>query len=378
METVKIVVWDNIGNTLLGVQPWAAWDAGTQAQLRAEDPDALAHAPGFADIFRDYDVRLIWLHDPARAAHGFHALFADHAPHLRDVTIPGVVERELADADILVVHKETVPPDALRGAAHLRLIHHLGQDYRGMPVDTAREMSIPVAASPLVNYLAVAEHTWAFILNYLKRLPEQRAQMAEGAYAASWGRFPGLALAQDCTLGLVGFGEIARPVARIARAFAMPVLYWDRERFPAFEASSGVQYAPWDDLFRRADIVSVHLALTPQTEGIIGAREFALMRPTALFINTARGKLVDQPALVRALAERRIGGAALDVYTTEPLPLDDPLHALHADVNARVTLTPHDGWQSPWTWVRDSQGIWFNVLRALRGEPITDRVDGAV
>jgi D-3-phosphoglycerate dehydrogenase len=89
-----------------------------------------------------------------------------------------------------------------------------------------------------------------------------------------------------------------------------------------------------------------------------------------LFVNTARGKLVDQAALVAAMRERRLGGLALDVYEEEPLPVDDPLHVLHADPTYDVTLTPHSAWQSPWTWVRDSREIWENVLRSLRGEPL--------
>jgi phosphoglycerate dehydrogenase-like enzyme len=96
------------------------------------------------------------------------------------------------------------------------------------------------------------------------------------------------------------------------------------------------------------------------------------MKPSTLFINTARGKLVDQPALTEALAAGRIGAVALDVFAEEPLPVDDPLLALHdrEDTGERVTLTPHNAWQSPWTWVRDSQELWLNVRRSLRGEPV--------
>ena len=107
-----------------------------------------------------------------------------------------------------------------------------------------------------------------------------------------------------------------------------------------------------------------------RTEGIVGAREIGLMKPSALFVNTARGKLVDQAALTDALAAGRIGAVALDVFAEEPLPLDDPLVALHDGAAERVTLTPHNASQSPWTWVRDSQELWLNVRRSLDGEPI--------
>jgi phosphoglycerate dehydrogenase-like enzyme len=131
-----------------------------------------------------------------------------------------------------------------------------------------------------------------------------------------------------------------------------------------------MRFVTWDELFTTSDIVSVQLALNPQTVRIIGAREIGLMKPTALFINTARGGLVDQAALTKALAAGRIGAVALDVFAEEPLPVDDPLLALHDGADERVTLTPHNAWQSPWTWVRDSQELWLNVRRSLRVEPI--------
>jgi phosphoglycerate dehydrogenase-like enzyme len=206
-------------------------------------------------------------------------------------------------------------------------------------------------------------------------LPALREHMRTRSYTESWGLFPDLKYLGDLTLGILGMGEIARPIARAAQAFEMPTLYWDIERFPALEAKYGVEFVEWDELFRRADVLTVQLALNERTQGIIGEREIGLMKPSALFINTARGKLVDQAALTRAVADGRIGGVALDVYADEPLPPDDPLLALHDGGLDRVTLTPHCAWQSPWTWVRDSQQLWFNVLRSLRGEPILRLVD---
>lgn len=346
---MKVVVWDNIGNVLWGMRAWDEWDASDQAQLLAEVPDADKKVLSVAAMFRDYPLELCQVHSEDELA------------------------AVLPDADVLIVHKQTVPPELLRRAQHLRLIQHLGRDYRGIPIETARAMNVPVAATPLVNYIAVAEHTWALILNHLKRLPAQREMMAAQAYEedGKWrqDRVAGLTLARDLTLGLLGFGEIARPIARIAQAFDMQALYWDIQRFPVLEHVYGVSYTGWDDLFRRSDVLSVHLALNEQTHGIVGVKEFGLMKPTSLFINTARGKLVDQDALVRALQEGRLGGAALDVFAEEPLPFDDPLHALH-DLNDKVTLTPHNAWQGHWTHIRDSQTLWLNVLRLFEGEAL--------
>lgn len=343
--TSTIVVWDSVGNVTTGVRHWDEWPPPIQAQLLAEDPDAIAHAPDLAQLLDGFDTRIV----PVASAEELDA--------------------QIGEAEFLIAHKVAVPPEVLRKGRRLRLVQHLGLDYRGVPLQAARELRVPVAATPLVNYLAVAEHVWALILNHLKRLPAQRALMHERGYQASWGTFPDLRLVRDSTLGLLGFGEIARPVLRVARAFDMPVIYWDVQRFPELEKRYDVEYASWDDVFRRADVLSVQLALNARTEGIIGARELGLMKPTALFVNTARGKLVDQPALTAALRESRIGGAALDVFAVEPLPVDDPLHELHELPEARVTLTPHSAWQSPWTWVRDSLEIWWNVGRVLRGEP---------
>jgi D-3-phosphoglycerate dehydrogenase len=349
---ITIAVWDNIGNVLLGVRLRGMADNPWAARLTADDPAALEAAPLFEELFAGYDARLCEVK-----------------------TLPEL-EAVVAEADYLVVHKEHVPAEALRRGRRLRLVQHLGLDYRGVPVEAARALGVPVCATALCNYQAVAEHAWALLLSHYKQLPEQRRQMEQRLYTQrGWGAtVPGARLVQDDTLGLLGFGEIARPMARYARAFGMKTLYWDPVRFPALEAEYGVEYAGWEDLFRRADVVSVHLPIKPETEHLIGAREIGWMKPTALFLNTARGRLVDQPALVAALEERRLGGAALDVFETEPLPADDPLHALHEDPSANVTLTSHSAWQGPWTWVRDSLNIWNNVLRHLRGEPLEYQV----
>jgi phosphoglycerate dehydrogenase-like enzyme len=345
----SVITWDNIGNTLTGVRIGANW----RDHLHADDPAALDHAPTFAELFADYEVML------------------------HECKTLEQVETHIADADFLIVHKEMLPADALRKGKKLRLIQHLGLDYRGIPMHAAQAMGVPVAATPLVNYIAVAEHNWAMILNHVKRMPQQRVYMQQRGYIDHvWGAPPELkiGLMGDLTLGLLGFGEIARPMARYAQAFDMKTLYWDARRFEELEVPYNVSYVDWDTLWSQSDILSVQIPIKPETHKIIGAREIGLMKPTALFVNTARGKLVDQPALVAALQARRIDGAALDVFYDEPLPADDPLHDLHEDLSYHVTLTPHSAWQGPWTWVRDSLNLWNNVLHILRGEPIDYQV----
>jgi phosphoglycerate dehydrogenase-like enzyme len=375
-ERIKIVVWDSIGNTLLGVRPWSSWDEKTVAHFLREDPAGEEHAPSFRTLFADHDVELVWFNSADGPYAPFGQLYADYEGSVRFTRSVDEVAAELPDADFLVLHKERLPADALRTARKLKLIQHLGQDYRGVPMDAARELGVPVAATPLVNYITVAEHVWAFVLNWLKRLPAIREHMRARNYAETWGLFPHTRYLGDVTLGILGMGEIARPIARYAQAFEMPAIYWDIQRFPELEEKYGVRYVEWDEVFGQSDVLTVQLALNDRTQGIIGAREIGLMKPTALFVNTARGKLVDQAALTRAVADGRIGGVALDVYAEEPLPYDDPLLALHDQPGDRVTLTPHCAWQSPWTWVRDSQELWYNVLRSLKGNPIRHLVSG--
>ncbi|MFN8593859.1 MAG: NAD(P)-dependent oxidoreductase [Thermomicrobiales bacterium] len=367
---IKVVVWDSIGNTVLGVRPWASWDASVRETLIAENPDAEAIALPLRELLAGIDLDMIWFNSADAPYPPFGPLYADYAGSLRFTKSRDEISREIADADFLVLHKERLGPEVVASARNLRLIQHLGQDARGVPLAAARERGIPVAATPLVNYITVAEQVWAYILNWAKRLPSLRTHMASREYAASWHGFPDTKYLGDLTLGLLGMGEIARPIARVAQAFEMPVRYWDIERFPDLEAAYGMEFVSWDELFTTSDVVSVQLALNAQTEGIIGACEIGLMKPSSLFINTARGKLVDQSALTEALAAGRIGAVALDVFAEEPLPSDDPLLALHDTGEERVTLTPHNAWQSPWTWVRDSQEVWLNIRRSLNGEAV--------
>ena len=369
-ERIKVVVWDSIGNTLLGVRPWMSWSDQQREQFIEEDAAGETHAPSFEQLFADYDVDLVWFNSPEGPHKPFGALHDDYAGSVRFTRSADDVAAAAVDADFLVLHKERLADDAIQGARKLRLVQHLGLDYRGMPVSAAREMGVPAAATPLINYITVAEHNWAFILNWVKRLPAQRELMRTRDYTRSWGVFPNLKYLGDVKLGLLGMGEIARPIARVAQAFDMPTVYWDVQRFPELEEKYGMTFVEWDEIFASSDILSVQLALNSETQGIIGEREIGLMKPTALFMNTARGKLVDQAALTRAVADHEIGGVAIDAFAVEPLPTDDPLLDLHDLPGDRVTLTPHDAWQSPWTWVRDSQEIWFNVLRSLNGEPI--------
>jgi D-3-phosphoglycerate dehydrogenase len=170
-------------------------------------------------------------------------------------------------------------------------------------------------------------------------------------------------------LGIVGFGDIARALAAKARALGMRVVAHARRAVD----EPGVEALPLDDLLRAADYVSLHVPLTAETTGLIGARELALMKPTAFLINTARGAVIDQPALVAALQARRIAGAGLDVMTPEPPATDDPLLALE-----NVILTPHVAWYSEESREHVTREAALDVVRVLRGESPRNAVNPGI
>jgi phosphoglycerate dehydrogenase-like enzyme len=355
----KIVVWDSVGNLMIGVRFQKSHDkplmsGDMRPNLKADDPAAVdVGYPNYEEILKDHEFELV------------------------DVFSLEELEDHIEDTDVLMVHKVRVPSKTLLRGKKLKIVQNLGNDYRSVPMDAAKQLGIPVTATPLINYQAVSEHNFGFILNYYKQFPHNRVNMSNKGYAERpWGRsITPTRLMIDNTLGLLGMGEIARHMARYAQAFEMPTIYWDIVRFPELEEKYNMTFVEWDEIFAQSNILSVQLALNDQTHKIVGDREIRLMKPDALFMNTARGKLVDQEALTSALQERRIGGAALDVFYDEPLAPDAPLHALHDDLSYNVTLTQHYAWQGNWTHIRDSQEIWFNVRRLLDGDPLLYRVD---
>ena len=174
---ITIVVWDNIGNVLLGVKIGGDNANEWRKDLVQSDPAAIDAAPTFDELFADYETKVIEVHTLEE------------------------LDKVIADADYLVVHKERVPPEVLAKGTKLKLIQHLGLDYRGVPMDTARTMGVPVCATPLINYIAVAEHAWALLLDYYKQMDQQKIYMQSRAYAErGWGaRVPNVRIVQDYT-----------------------------------------------------------------------------------------------------------------------------------------------------------------------------------
>jgi phosphoglycerate dehydrogenase-like enzyme len=253
--------------------------------------------------------------------------------HLAD---PDAVVRRLAPFDVVVAMRERTPfPRAvLERLPRLRLLVTTGARNAAIDVAAAAELGIAVCGTR-AHPPGTAELTWALVLAVARHVPQEDASVRAGG----WQQTVGTDLA-GATLGVLGLGRLGERVARIGRAFEMDVVAWSANLTDERAAEVGVRrVATKEELLRTADVVSIHLQLTDRTRGLIGARELALMKPGAILVNTSRGPIVDEPALVQALRDGVLGGAGLDVFDVEPLPREHPLRELR-----RAVLTPHLGY----------------------------------
>jgi phosphoglycerate dehydrogenase-like enzyme len=267
------------------------------------------------------------------------------------------------EADYIVTATSKIDGAVLRAASRLKLVQHQGVGYDNIDLAACRAAGVPVALTPEGTTTGVAEHTFLLILALYKRLREAEASLRSGGWPVWELRTKSFELAGK-TLGLVGFGRIGRAVALRANAFEANVVYFDPLRAePDAEAALRVTYQPLDVLLRDSDIVSLHLPLSAETRHVIGERELGLMRRHAILVNTARGPLVHEPALVRALREGRIAGAGLDVFEQEPPRADNPLLQLDS-----VVVTPHISAGTVDAYRTKMQAVSANIQRIARGE----------
>jgi phosphoglycerate dehydrogenase-like enzyme len=255
-------------------------------------------------------------------------VFTDHvSEHER-------VVKRLGSFDVVCVMRERTPlPRAvIERLPRLKLIASTGSINSSIDVAAAHEHAIRVTHS---GYRATPtiELTWALILASSRHLVEE----AHSIRAGGWQTTVGQELAGR-VLGVLGLGNIGREVARIARAFGMKVIAWSQNLEPSRAAAIGATWVSKDELFRQADILSIHLVLSNRTRGLVTGADLALMKPTARLVNTSRGPIVDERALIDALRARSIADAALDVFDIEPLPADHPFRQLD-----NVLSTPHLG-----------------------------------
>lgn len=242
----------------------------------------------------------------------------------------------LKDADAVIVRSASqITRDALTHADHLRVIGRAGVGVDNIDVEAATEHGIAVLNAPSGNTISAAELAFALLLALVRRVPAADRSMKEG----QWERkaFGGIEL-YGKTLGLIGAGRIGAAVARRARAFGMTVVAYDPYLTPERAESLDIELGSIDSVLERADVISLHVPLTDATRGLLGEAELRRMKPNAFLVNAARGGVVEEAALVRALTEGWISGAALDVYEEEPPAADHPLRSL-----PNVVLTPHLG-----------------------------------
>jgi len=265
------------------------------------------------------------------------------------------------DAQIIINSRGAVSwrGDALRALPELRMITtcSIGTDMIDLAV--ARELGIVISNQPGRTAPVVAEHMFGLMFALAKRAAFQTAEIKAGR----WTRKLNVML-EGKTLGVVGTGHIGARMAHLGRAVGMKVVAWTFHPTRARAAELGVRYVDLDELLQTADVVSLHVRLSPETRHLIGARELARMRPGALLLNGARGDVVEMEALVEALEAGHLGGAALDVFPEEPLSADHPI--LRCE---HVVLTPHAADQTPEGVELLNEGAVDNVIAFLEGHP---------
>ena len=267
------------------------------------------------------------------------------------------------DADFLILFPGQISESVLRAATQVKLIQLVSVGFDKMDLALCRTLGIPVANNGGANAIDVAEHTLGLILGFYRRL----VAMDQNVRHNRWSMIDSGATTYTIngkTAGVIGLGKIGQRVARLLRAFGASVIYYDAyPATPEIEQELGIQRVPLAVLLQQADIVTLHVPLNNETRGLIGAREFALMKPTALLINTCRGPVVDEAALTQALKMRQILGAALDVLEEEPPNPDNPLLTLD-----NVLFTPHTAGVTYDTWPRRGEFIFANLQRVWAGQ----------
>lgn len=297
------------------------------------------------------------------------ALLVQHAPSDYTVSVhpTNLLDEQkiplVRDADFLILFPAVISEPVLRAATRVKLIQLVSAGFDRLDLNLCRELDIPVANNGGANSTDVAEHTIALILGFYRRMIEMDHNVRHDRWHAIDSGASTYTIAGK-TVGIIGLGKIGQRTAHLLRAFGARLLFYDPYPPPTAVAESlGTQQVSLDDLLRQSDIVTLHVPLNKETQGIIGERELALMKPTALLVNTCRGPVVNEAALTAALQRRQIFGAALDVLEKEPPTPDNPLLKLD-----NVLFTPHTAGVTYDTWPRRGEFIFANLQRVWAGE----------
>lgn len=269
---------------------------------------------------------------------------------------------DLRGFDALVANRERTKftRALLEQLPDVRVIAQTGNHAPHIDMAAARDLGIIIARASGGYSIGTAELTIGLAIAVMRRIPEMDGAIKRG----EWPR-PLTPILHGKTMGLVGLGKVGRHVARIAIAFGMRVVAWSPSLDAAGAAAAGVEAHPLDEVMALGDVVSIHVALKPDSRGLIDARRLGLMKPTAVLINTARGPIVSEAALVEVLREGRIAGAGLDVFDQEPLPPGHPLAGLR-----NVVLTPHIGWPTDDGYARFAEAAADVLIAYLEGREV--------
>ena len=277
--------------------------------------------------------------------------------------------RRRPDADAMLVStREAITRRVLENIPRVKVISRYGVGLDNVDLDAAADVGIVVTHYPGYCTPEVADHALAMILALNRRIVEQDRSLREGAWVEHGPatrrilRGPIQPLREQ-TLGIVGFGRIGQAVAQRAKPFGLTIIAADPYLDPETVRAAGAQPVTLQELLRRADIVTLHTPLTPETRGMIDAAALALMKPTAVIVNTSRGPIIDLPALARALEDGKIAGAALDVVDPEPLPAEAPFYRM-----PNVILTPHSAYYSERSVDVVRRETLHEALQVLRGK----------
>ena len=268
----------------------------------------------------------------------------------------------IKDVEFLVLHPAAVSQGVLREAKSLRLIQLLTAGYDKIDLKLTAELGIPVATNGGANAQAVAEHCIALLLALYKRLLPCDQSVRKGKWRQPITGFNTFEVAGK-TVGLIGAGNVGRKVARQFKSFETRILYYDERPAVEIENELDARKVSLHELLRQSDIITIHLPLLKDTRALIGKHELSLMKPNTVLLNTSRGPILDEKALIEALTENRIAGAGLDVFEKEPISPDNPLLKLE-----NVLLTPHTAGHSYEGWFRRAQFAWENIQRVATGQ----------
>src|SRR6201992_1700795 len=280
----------------------------------------------------------------------------------RPFTSPEAVVSALKDFEIVCAMRERTafPRAVLEALPKLKLLITSGMRNASIDTETAKARG-SVLCEPQWGQDPTAPLTMGLILEWTRGIGRENARMHAGE---PWQKFCGIEI-EGKTLGIIGLGKLGSKIASLGKAFGMNVIAWSPNLTPERCKEVGVGYATKEQLFSTADVITVHMVLSERSRGLVGAADLARMKPTSYLVNTARGPIVDEAALLTTMQQKKIAGAAIDVYSVEPLPVDHPFRKLD-----NMVLTPHlgyvteEGFRAHYSQMVDGIGAW------LRGEPV--------